>query len=61
MMGNLPISDGKVDGDKVSFSVNGQMGVAHVTGTVSGDTLKLTLNVGDGQFTFDVDAARVKT
>ena len=61
MMGDLPISDSKVDGDKISFLVTGQMGVIHVTGTISGDTLKLNVSVGDGQFTFDTSAARVKT
>ncbi len=60
MMGNLPISEGKVDGDKITFSVTGQMGVIHVTGTVSGDTLKMNVSVGDGQFAFDISAARVK-
>jgi hypothetical protein len=60
MMGSVPIAEGKMDGDKISFTVNGQMGAIHAVGTVSGDTLKLTLTVGDGQFTFDVNAARVK-
>ncbi len=60
MMGSIPISEGKIDGDKISFTVNGQMGAMHAVGTVSGDTLKLTMTVGDGQFTFDVSAARVK-
>ncbi len=61
MMGNIPISAGKIEGDKISFSVEGQMGTVRVAGTLSGDTMKLTITVGDGQFTFDVNAARVKT
>jgi hypothetical protein len=60
MLGNTQIADGKMDGDKISFSITTDFGVIHYAGTVSGDTMKLTITVGDGQFTFDISAARVK-
>jgi hypothetical protein len=60
MMGNMQIADGKMDGDKISFSITSDYGVIRYAGTVSGDTMKLTITVGDGQFTFDITAARVK-
>ena len=45
--GQTPISDGKVDGDKVSFTVVTDQWTAVITGTVSGDDLKLTAQVGE--------------
>ncbi len=61
MLGNMQIAEGKMDGDKISFSINSDYGAIRYAGTVSGDTMKLTITVGDGQFTFDITAARVKT
>lgn len=61
MLGNLQIAEGKMDGDKISFSVSTDFGVIRYAGTVGGDTMKLTITVGDGQFTFDITATRVKT
>jgi hypothetical protein len=60
MLGSKEIAEGKMDGDKISFSITSDFGVIRYTGTVSGDTMKLTITVGDGQFTFDITAARVK-
>ncbi len=60
MMGSQQITGGKIDGDKVSFSVNSDFGVITYAGTVKGDTLKLTLTAGDGQFTLEISASRVK-
>ncbi len=60
MMGNLQIADGKIEGDKISFSVSTNFGAIRYAGTISGDTMKLTLTVGDGQFTLDIAATRVK-
>ena len=47
----IPISEGKVDGDKISFSVNVDMGGSTVKfsskGTINGDEIKLnTTNDG---------------
>ena len=61
MLGNMQIADGKMDGDKISFSITTDFGFIRYAGTVSGDTMKLTITVGDGQFTFDINASRVKT
>lgn len=60
MLGNLQIAEGKMDGDKISFSIATDYGVIRYAGTLSGDTMKLTITVGDGQFTFDITATRVK-
>ena len=55
-MGELPITEGKVDGDKVEFTVEtDQLKVVH-KGTVSGDTRKLSADVG-GQ-TMELTAKR---
>jgi hypothetical protein len=50
--GDQPISDGKVDGDKISFNVNlefnGNKVTQAYTGTVSGDEMKLSRGGGRG-------------
>ena len=61
MMGSQQITDGKVDGDKITFSITSDFGVIKYVGTVKGDTLKLTMTVGDGQFTLDINATRAKS
>jgi uncharacterized lipoprotein YehR (DUF1307 family) len=43
----IPITDGKIDGDKLSFTVNFNGTTIHHTGTLSGDTIKLTTEGGD--------------
>jgi len=53
--GEMPISDGKIDGDQISFSqtleFNGNSFKLLYTGTVSGDEIKLTRTRegGEGQ------------
>ena len=65
--GETPISDGKVDGNKVSFNVkrnfNGNEFVQKFKGTMDGDTLKLTMTMTgqDGQErNVDVTAKRAQ-
>jgi hypothetical protein len=60
MMGEQKISAGKIDGDKISFSITSDFGVIAYAGTIKGDDMKLTLTVGDGQFTLDLTAKRQK-
>lgn len=56
-MGDAEISDGKIDGDHISFSVkremNGNSFVMSYTGTVSGDNLNLKMSTprGDREIT----------
>jgi hypothetical protein len=46
-MGEMPITEGKVDGDKIEFTVaTDQFKVVH-KGTFTGDTMKLTVDMGD--------------
>jgi hypothetical protein len=46
-MGEMPISQGKLDGDNISFTVEaGELKVIH-KGTVSGDEMKLNVEMGD--------------
>lgn len=51
--GDVEISDGKVDGDNVSFKVvrefNGNQFVTDYTGTLSGDELKLKIEIEGGR------------
>lgn len=58
--GQTDISNGKVDGDKVSFDVvrewNGNSMTMHYTGVISGDTLKLTVTTPRGSH--DIEAKR---
>ena len=50
--GDTAISNGKVDGDKVSFEVKREMQGNEITikysGTVSGSTMKLSMDMGRG-------------
>jgi hypothetical protein len=50
--GEVQISDGKVDGDNVSFNVvrefQGNKITIKYTGTISGDEMKLTIEAGRG-------------
>jgi hypothetical protein len=56
--GETPISEAKVEGDKVSFAVVTDQYKAVLTGTVSGDDLKLTAQVGER--TIELNAKRIK-
>lgn len=59
MRGSRPISDGKIEGDRISFSINTDFGVIRYSGVVKGDEMKMTLTAGEGQFTLDFEAHRV--
>ena len=48
--GEMAISEGKIDGDKISFTVESGQFKAVVTGMVSGDDLKLSGQAGDHPF-----------
>ena len=61
MMGQLAIANGKFTEDKISFSIQSDFGTIVYTGTIKGDEMNLTLSVGDGQFTLNFGAKRVKT
>jgi hypothetical protein len=56
-MGDSPISEGTVEGDAITFTVDmGDFKVVH-KGTVSGDTMTLKVMMGDQGF--DITAKRV--
>ena len=63
-MGEAPISEGKVDGDNVSFAVvrefNGNQFRINYKGKVSGDEMKLTGEVVGMDRTFEMTAKRAK-
>jgi hypothetical protein len=46
--GEMKIDEGKVDGDKVSFSVTMEFGKLTYAGTFSADDMKLKISFGDG-------------
>ena len=57
-MGPMQISEGKVEGDQITFTVKSdQFEVVH-KGTISGDEMKLKVDVGDR--TMEMTAKRVK-
>lgn len=61
-MGVRPISDGKVSGDDISFSLTFEMGGESrkilYTGKIVGDELKLSMRSEGGEFSRDVVAKR---
>jgi hypothetical protein len=63
MRGETPISDGKIDGDNISFVVvrnfNGEERKMQYKGTIVGNELKL--NVSFGERSFDITAKRSAT
>ena len=63
MSGELPISDGKIDGDNLSFTVtanfNGNEFKLNYKGRVAGNEIKLTLSVPQRDRTFELIAKRV--
>jgi hypothetical protein len=63
-MGETPISDGKVDGDTVTFAVvrNGPNGEFRInyTGKVAGDEMKITGTIPAMDRTFEMTAKRAK-
>jgi hypothetical protein len=56
--GEAPITLGKIEGDKISFTVEKDDFKAVFTGTVAGDEMKLNGMIGDRAF--DLPAKRVK-
>jgi TonB family protein len=56
-MGEMPITEGMLDGDAISFTVDpGGFKIVH-KGTVTGDTMKLKVDMGDQSF--EMTATRV--
>lgn len=56
-MGEMPISDGRLEGDAISFTVGGDdFKVVH-KGKVSGDEMKLKVEMGER--TFEMTAKRI--
>jgi len=60
--GETPITDGKVSGDEISFSVTRKFGDNEMKfvykGKVAGGEIKFTVTVGDGDRTFEMTAKR---
>ena len=54
----LKIENGKLDGDKISFTVNPEFGTMTYKGTVSGDEMKLTLTVMDNDVPLTLKRAK---
>ena len=46
-LGEGPFSDGKIDGNKISFVINTGQSIIKMTGTLSGDEIKFTRRNGD--------------
>jgi len=63
MMGEKAISDGKIDGDDLTFTVNadfqGNQIKLDYKGKVTGNEMKLTLTLPGGDRTFDMTAKKV--
>lgn len=58
-MGEMPVSEGKMEGDTISFTVAAdQFKVVH-KGTVTGDEMKLKVDMGERNF--DMIAHRAKS
>ncbi len=63
--GEAPISDGKVSGDQISFSVERTFGERKVKmlykGKVSGDEIKFTVEMEGGERSFEMTAKRMSS
>ena len=63
MMAETPISDGKIDGDNLSFTVNANFNGNEVKlnykAKVTGDEMKITLELPGGDRTFEMVAKKV--
>src|SRR5687768_115931 len=63
MMGETPIADGKIDGDNLTFTVNANFNGNEIKlnykGKVSGDEIKLTLEIPGRDRTFEMTAKKV--
>ncbi len=63
-MGSTPITDGKADGDNVSFKVkrefNGNAFVMNYAGKVDGDEMKLTMTVEGREMRREMTLKRAK-
>lgn len=57
-IGTVPISEGKVDGNNVTFKAGPPNDLANVAGTLEGDELKLTFTTPKGDPIFTVTAKR---
>jgi hypothetical protein len=56
-----PISDGKIEGNKITFKAGPPNDLAYFTGTVEGDDLKLSLADSNGQQQLVITATRKKS
>ena len=60
--GETPITDGKVSGDEISFSVTRKFGDNEMKfvykGKVAGSEIKFTVTVGEGDRTFEMTAKK---
>ncbi len=56
-----PISDGKIEGNKITFKAGPPSDLAYFTGTVEGDNLKLDLADPSGTHQLSMTAARKKS
>ena len=56
--GEAPITEGKVEGDKINFTIEAGQFKAVISGTVSGDEMKLSGQVNERPF--ELAAKRVK-
>ncbi|HWX55069.1 MAG TPA: hypothetical protein VN176_10820 [Verrucomicrobiae bacterium] len=56
-----PISDGKINGGKISFKAGPPKDLAYFTGSLEGETLKMTLADPSGTAIFSMTATRKKS
>ncbi len=56
-----PITDGKIDGNKITFKAGPPNDLAYFTGTVAGDDLKLDLADPKGEHQFSMTATRKRS
>lgn len=47
-LGGGPFSGGKIEGNKISFTVERPVGIVYVNGILSGDVINMTQKMGDG-------------
>jgi hypothetical protein len=55
---SYPVTDGKIDGNKITFKAGPPNDLAYINGTISGDVLQMDLNDPDGKYQFSLIAKR---
>jgi len=55
---SVPITDGKINGNNITFKAGPPNDLAYISGTINGDVLQMDLKDADGKHQFSLTAKR---